>query len=71
VADARAWYASAEGTAQYAQRAGIAGTLSPGVRAFGRRRTRYGGAAKPHVQHVAIAAAIHVDRIVAWLDERP
>jgi transposase len=23
------------------------------------------------MQHVAIAAAINVDRIVAWLDERP
>jgi transposase len=23
------------------------------------------------VQHVAIAAAINIDRIVAWLDERP
>ena len=27
--------------------------------------------AKTHVQHVAIAAAINIDRIVAWLDERP
>jgi len=26
---------------------------------------------KTHLQHVAIAAAINVDRIVAWLDERP
>ena len=64
-------YASAEGKAQYAQRAGIEGTLSQGVRAFGLRRTRYGGVAKTHVQHVAIAAAINVDRIVAWLDECP
>jgi transposase len=71
VADARAWYASAEGKAQYAQRAGIEGTLSQGVRAFGLRRTRYWGVAKTHLQHVAIAAAINVDRIVAWLDERP
>ena len=71
VADARAWSASAEGKAQYAQRAGIEGTLSQGVRAFGLRRTRYGGVAKTHLQHVAIAAAINVDRIVAWLDERP
>jgi len=23
------------------------------------------------MQHVAIAAAINIDRIVAWLDERP
>ena len=26
---------------------------------------------KTHVQHVAIAAAINIDRLVAWLDERP
>src|SRR5215470_17390557 len=71
VADARAWYASAEGKAQYAQRAGIEGTLSQGVRAFGLRRSRYWGLAKTHLQHVAIAAAINIDRIVAWLEERP
>jgi transposase len=71
VAAARAWYASAEGQAQYAQRAGIEGTLSQGVRAFGLRRTRYWGVAKTHLQHVAIAAAINIDRIVAWLEERP
>ena len=29
------------------------------------------GTVKTHVQHVAIAAAINIDRIVAWLDERP
>ena len=40
-------------------------------RAFGLRRTRYRGLAKTHLQHVATAAAINVDRIVAWLDERP
>jgi transposase len=71
VADARAWYASAEGKAQYAQRAGIEGTLSQGVRAFGLRRTRYWGVAKTHLQHVAIAAAINIDRLVAWLDGQP
>jgi transposase len=41
------------------------------VRAFGLRRTRFRGLAKTHLQHVAIAAAINIDRIVAWLDERP
>jgi transposase len=41
------------------------------VRAFGLRRTRYWGVAKTHLQHVATAAAINIDRIVAWLDERP
>jgi transposase len=27
--------------------------------------------AKTHLQHVATAAAINIDRVVAWLDERP
>jgi transposase len=68
---AQTWYASEEGQQLYHQRAGVEGTLSQGVRAFGLRRTRYWGVAKTHVQHVAIAAAINIDRIVAWLDERP
>jgi transposase len=67
----RAWYASAEGKRQYARRAGIEGTLSQGVRAFGLRRARYQGLEKTHLQHVATAAAINIDRTVAWLDERP
>jgi len=29
------------------------------------------GRGKTHLQHVAIAAAINTDRIVAWLEERP
>jgi transposase len=68
---ARAWYASEEGRERYQRRAGVEGTLSQGGRAFGLRRTRYWGVAKTHVQHVAIAAAINIDRLVAWLDERP
>jgi transposase len=68
---ARAWYASEEGQQRYKRRAGVEGTLSQGVRAFGLRCTRYRGLAKTHVQHVATAAAMNVDRIVAWLDERP
>ena len=60
-----------EGSERYKQRAGVEGTLSQGVRAFGLRRTRYWGVAKTHWQHVATAAAINIDRIVAWLDDRP
>ena len=29
------------------------------------------GTVKTHVQHIATAAAINIDRIVAWLDARP
>jgi len=71
VAAAQTWSASEEGQQLYKRRAGVEGTLSQGVRAFGLRRTRYWGLAKTHVQHVAIAAAINIDRLVAWLDERP
>jgi len=71
LAAAQTWYASEEGQQLYKRRAGVEGTLSQGVRAFGLRRTRYWGVAKTHLQHVAIAAAINIDRIVAWLDERP
>jgi transposase len=55
--------------AQYAQRAGIEGTLSQGVRAFDLRRSRYIGLAKTHLQHILIATAINLVRIVAWLTE--
>jgi transposase len=68
---ARTWYASEEGQQGYKQRTGVEGTLSQGVRAFGLRQTRYRGLEKTHLQHVATAAAINVDRIVAWLEERP
>jgi len=68
---AQTWSASEEGQQLYKRRAGVEGTLSQGGRAFGLRRTRYWDLAKTHVQHVAIAAASHIDRIVAWLDDRP
>jgi transposase len=68
---ARAWYASEEGRHRYQRRAGVEGTLSQGVRGFGLRRTRYRGLEKTYLQHVATAAAINIDRIVAWLEERP
>jgi transposase len=35
------------------------------------RRTRYRGLDKTHLQHVAIATAINVDRLVAWFNGRP
>lgn len=56
---------------RYAARAGIEGTISQGTRAFGLRRSRYVGAAKTHLQHVATAAAINLIRFHAWREERP
>lgn len=51
----------------YAQRAGVEGLLSQGVRAFGLRRSRYLGQAKVHLQHVLTALAINLVRLDAWL----
>ena len=56
---------------RYHARAGVEGTLSQGVRAFGMRRSRYIGLAKTGLQQVCIAAAMNVSRIVNWLDGRP
>jgi transposase len=59
---------SVTGQAQYNVRAGIEGTLSQGIRAFGLRRTRYRGLAKTSLQHAVTAAAINLKRVVNWLD---
>jgi transposase len=56
---------------RYGVRAGIEGTLSQGVRAFGLRRSRYVGLAKTGLQQACTAAAMNVSRIVNWLDQKP
>jgi hypothetical protein len=68
---ARAYYESEAGRNLYARRSGIEGVMSQGVRAVGLRQTRYRGLSKTHLQHVATAAAINFDRLVAWFDGRP
>jgi transposase len=68
---ARARLATKEGRRRYARRAGIEGTLSQGVRAFGLRRSRYRGLARTHLQHVATAAAIDLARLGDWLRAVP
>jgi transposase len=62
---------SVEGKAEYDVRAGIEGTLSQGIRAFGLRRTRYCGLAKTSLQQAVTAAAINVQRVVNWLEGVP
>lgn len=47
----------------YAQRAGIEGTHSQGVRALGLRQTRYIGLQKASLQHALIAAAMNLLRM--------
>src|SRR5215218_7223843 len=56
---------------RYRRRAGVEGTLSQGVRAFGMRRSRYLGLAKTGLQQVCTAAAINVSRVVHWLNGQP
>jgi transposase len=55
----------------YKKRAGVEGTISQGTRSFDLRRSRYVGLAKTHLQHVAIAAAMNLSRVWAWLEQRP
>lgn len=55
---------------RYRVRAGIEGTLSQGVRAFGMRRSRYVGMAKTGLQQILAAVGINAARIVAWIDDR-
>ncbi|WP_234855665.1 IS1182 family transposase [Paracoccus everestensis] len=68
---ARARMDDPEWKEHYHVRAGIEGTLSQGVRAFGMRRSRYIGLAKTSLQQVCIAAAMNVARVVNWLEGVP
>ena len=52
---------------EYRNRAGIEGTISQGVRAFGLRSSRYMGKSKTRLQHLATAAAINLERVSDWL----
>ncbi len=49
---------------RYHRRAGVEGTLSQGVRAFGMRRSRYIGLAKTGLQQACTAVAMNVSRVV-------
>jgi transposase len=60
-----------EFAALYCQRAGIEGTVSQGVRAFGLRKARYRGLKRTHLQELATAAAVNVGRIANWLNGVP
>jgi transposase len=52
---------------RYHVRAGVEGTVSQGVRAFGMRRSRYVGLAKTKLQHACAATAMNALRAVQWL----
>src|SRR3954454_6530086 len=52
---------------RYQIRAGVEGTVSQSVRAFGMRRSRYIGLAKTGLQQACAAAAMNALRAVQWL----
>jgi len=55
----------------YADRAGIEGTISQGVRRCDLRRSRYIGLGKTRLMHFLVAAALNCLRVAAWLAEEP
>jgi transposase len=64
--DARIREQTEEFKQEYKMRSGIEATISQGVRAFGLRSARYIGIAKTHLQHLAIAAAVNLERLSDW-----
>ncbi|MFB7957502.1 IS1182 family transposase [Streptomyces sp. NPDC056045] len=56
---------------RYRHRAGVEGTISQGVQAFGLRRSRYRGLAMTGLQHHFTGAAVNLARIDARLTGRP
>jgi transposase len=68
---ARALQQTDEWKQRYKIRAGIEGTISQAVGAFGMRRSRYWGLAKTGLQHQLTGAAINLARIDAWLTHTP
>jgi transposase len=66
---ARRYQTTKEFKDSYADRAGIEGTLSQGVRVFDLRRARSIGLARTHLQHILSAVAINVVRVMAWLTD--
>ncbi len=56
---------------RYKRRAGIEGTISQAVRAFGLRQARYVGVAKMHVQAIGTAVALDLCRWVDWHTHKP
>lgn len=57
--------------AEYAQRAGVEGTIAQSVRTTEVRRSRYVGQAKTHLAHLMAAAVINIVRLLRWLAGEP
>jgi len=71
IQQARARQQTSEFHAQYARRAGVEGTFTPGNRQSDLRHARYLGLAKVHLQHLITAIALNLVRAIAWLAEVP
>jgi len=56
---------------EYKRRAGVEGTISQAVRAFGLRQARYVGLAKTHLQEIGTAVALDLCRWVEWHRQKP
>jgi len=68
---ARAHQQTDEFRQQYAKRAGVEGTIGQAANAYEMRQNRYRGLTKTHLQHIATAVAINLQRIWAWLTDIP
>jgi transposase len=55
----------------YRKRAGVEGTISQAIRTSDLRQSRYIGLEKTHFQNLAIATALNLERVVAWLNDTP
>jgi len=57
--------------ADYAARAGIEATLGQAVSLGVGRRTRYRGLLRTRLQHILMAVAINIIRVIAWFNDQP
>jgi transposase len=67
----RAEQQSAKCHAEYQRRAGVEATRCQGWRVGGLRQSRQVGRAKTARQHILMAVALNLRRLVAWGEERP
>lgn len=56
---------------RYKKRADVEGTIAQGVQMGGLRRARYRGGRTVHLEHVAIAAGICLQRLGDWWTGTP
>jgi len=67
IARARHRQATAAFQVQYALRSGVESCISQGVRRFGLRHSCFRGLARTHLQHLLMAVALNLVRVIAWL----